>query len=146
MNINLIYQNNSFNFDLRKDVSIKYIEDLASKLINKDKSFFNLSFKDNILSENPNTLLKDIVKTETNVPITITLKNSHGHSEATNILPKLKISNNLSLNNTESNETKNNLILNETELSQSLSENSLKVLQHISKLNFLHNKKKKKNI
>ncbi len=144
MNINLIYQNNSFNFDLRKDVSIKYIEDLASKLINKDKSFFNLSFKDNILSENPNTLLKDIVKTETNVPITITLKNSHGHSEATNILPKLKISNHLSLNNTESNETKNNLILNETELSQSLSENSLKVLQHISKRNFLHNKKKKK--
>ena len=139
MNINLIYQNNSFNFDLRKDVSIKYLEDLASKLINKDKSSFNLSFKDNNLSENPNILLKDIVKTETNVPITISPKNRHGNSRVTKILPKLKISNHLSLNNTESNETKNNIILNETELSQSFSENSIKALQR----NFLHKKKKK---
>ena len=76
------------------------------------------------------------------VGITISPKNRHGNSRVTKILPKLKISNHLSLNNTESNETKNNIILNETELSQSFSENSIKALQR----NFLHKKKKKNRI
>ena len=135
MNINLIYQNNSFNFDLRKDASIRYLEDLASKLINKDKASFNLSYKDNILSEGPNTLLKDILKTETNVHITISPKVNRSGGKIKKILPKLQISNQ-SISNTESIETKNNLIMNDTELSQSFSENSIKVLQHLSKHNF----------
>ena len=142
MNINLIYQNNSFNFDLRKDASIKYLEDLASKLINKDKASFNLSYKDNILSEGPNTLLKDILKTETNVHITISPKLNRSGRKIKKILPKLKISNQ-SISNTESIETKNNLIMNDTELSQSFTENSIKVLQHLSKHNFEKNKKQK---
>ena len=29
MNIDLKYKNNSYNFHLRKDISIKYIEDMA---------------------------------------------------------------------------------------------------------------------
>jgi hypothetical protein len=135
MNINLIYQNNSFHFDLRKDASIRYLEDLASKLINKDKASFNLSYKDNILSEGPNTLLKDILKTETNVHITISPKVNRSGGKIKKILPKLQISNQ-SISNTESIETKNNLIMNDTELSQSFSENSIKVLQHLSKHNF----------
>ena len=61
MNINLVYQNKSFNFDLRKDISIKYLEDLASKLINKDISSFELLYKDNILSDDKNSLLKNII-------------------------------------------------------------------------------------
>ena len=144
MNINLIYQNNSFNFDLRKDASIKYLEDLASKLINKDKASFNLSYKDNILSGYPNTLLKDILKTETNVHITISPKMNQTGRKNKKELPKLRISNNHSISNTESIETKNNLIMNETELSQSFSDNSIKVLQHLSKHNFGNNKKQKK--
>ena len=142
MNINLIYQNNSFNFDLRKDASIKYLEDLASKLINKDKASFNLSYKDNILTGYSNTLLKDILKSETNVHITISPKMNRAGKKIKKDLPKLRITNH-SISNTESIETKNNLIMNETELSQSFSENSIKVLQHLSKHNFGNNKKQK---
>ena len=138
MNINLIYQNNTFNFDLRKDISIKYLEDLASKLINKDKSSFELLYKDNILSEHKNSLLKDIVETENNILINITTKNPTKLIKTSKkVFPKIKFKN----NNKESNDLKNNLLLNETEISQSLSENSLKTLQNLPK----HNFKRKKN-
>ena len=134
MNINLIYQNNTFNFDLRKDISIKYLEDLASKLINKDKSSFELLYKDNILSEHKNSLLKDIVETENNILINITTKNPTKLIKTSKkVFPKIKFKNN---NNKESNDLKNNLLLNETEISQSLSENSLKTLQNLPKHNF----------
>ena len=42
MNIDLIYQGNKYNFDLRKDINLKYIHNLASKLIDKDISTFDL--------------------------------------------------------------------------------------------------------
>ena len=133
MNINLIYQNNTFNFALRKDISIKYLEDLASKLINKDKSSFELLYKDNILSEHKNSLLKDIVETENNILINITTKNPTKLIKTSKkVFPKIKFKN----NNKESNDLKNNLLLNETEISQSLSENSLKTLQNLSKHHF----------
>ena len=74
MNINLIYQNNSFNFDLRKDISIKYLEDLVSKLINKDKSSFELLYENNNLADYTNSLLKDHIKTDSNVSIIISPK------------------------------------------------------------------------
>ena len=57
MNIDLKYKNKSYNFQLRKDISIKYIEDMASKLISKDKSSFDLLYNNNILSEYSNYLL-----------------------------------------------------------------------------------------
>lgn len=140
MNINLIYQNNSFNFDLRKDISIKYIEDLASKLINKDKSSFELLYKDNILSENKNILLKDIVETETNIPININTKYPNKQlPKSKKIFPKIKLFNRKNIG--ENNDLKNNLLLNETEISQSLSENSIKLLQNLSKYK-LKNKNK----
>ena len=140
MNINLIYQNNSFNFDLRKDISIKYIEDLASKLINKDKSSFELLYKDNILSENKNSLLKDIVETETNIPININTKYPNKQlTKSKKIFPKIKLFNNKKIG--DNNDLKNNLLLNETEISQTLSENSIKVFQNLSKYK-LKNKNK----
>ena len=128
MNINLIYQNNSFNFDLRKDISINYLEDLASKLINKDKSSFELLYKDSILSENKNSLLKDVIKTEKNIPINISTK-----IKSKNMLPKIKLIKNIN-NSDNSNEASNNL--NETEISQSMTENSIKVCQNLSKNKF----------
>ena len=141
MNINLIYQNNSFNFDLRKDISIKYIEDLASKLINKDKSSFELLYKDNILSENKNSLLKDIVETETNIPININTKYPIKQlKKSKKIFPKIKLFN--SKNIGDNNDLKNNnLLWNDAEISQSLSENSIKVFQNLSKYK-LKNKNK----
>ena len=130
MNINLIYQNNSFNFDLRKDISINYLEDLASKLIKKDKSSFELLYKDNNLSENKNSFLKDIVKIEPNIPINILIK-----LKSVTKFSKLKLLKNIN-NSDNSNEVSNNLNLNETEISQSMTENSVKVFQNLSKNKF----------
>ena len=125
MNINLIYQNNSFNFDLRKDISINYLEDLTSKLINKDKSSFELLYKDSILSENKNILLKDIVKTEKNISINISTK-----IKSKNMFPKIKLIKNIN-NSDNSNEASNNL--NETEISKSMTENSINYFQNLSR-------------
>ena len=132
MNINLVYQNKSFNFDLRKDISIKYLEDLASKLINKDISSFELLYKDNILSDDKNSLLKNIIQGET-ASIIISPKFQENKKKAVKKLPKLKIINNL--NNTNTTSIKNNILLNETEISQSFSENSIKAIQNLSKIN-----------
>lgn len=125
MNINLIYQNNSFNFDLRKEVTTQYLEDLASKLIRKDKSSFELLYKDNILSENKNLLLKDIIKTET-ASIIISPKVSDYKKKPVKKLPKLKLS-----NNSNNFDLKNNILFNETEISQSFSEISNKAFQSL---------------
>lgn len=143
MNINLIYQNSSFSFDLRKDVTIKYIENITTKLINKDKSFFNLIYEDIILSDTPNSLLRNIVKEENNIPIIISPKTSNGKPKNSNILPKLKSCNHSSNNNTESYVTNNNLLSNETELSQSFSEKSIKALQRLNKHSQTNRGKKK---
>ena len=140
MNINLIYQNNSYNFDIRKDISINYLENLASKLIDKDKSSFELLYKDNILSQFKNSLLKEIVKNDSNISIIISSKFEYQQLKSKKGLPKLKIFNNSV--NTENNEVKNNLLLNDTEISKSFSENSIKVLQSLSKHNFRIEKNK----
>ena len=138
MNVNLIYQNNSFNFDLRKEVTINYLEDLASKLISKDKSSFELLYKDSSLSEKKNSLLKDIVKTET-ASIKIFPKVCDYKKKSVRKLPKLKLS-----NNSNDLDIKNNLLLNETEISQSFSEISNKPLNNLSKYIYRSQNKIKK--
>jgi hypothetical protein len=144
MNINLIYKENSFSFDLRKDISIKYVEDLASKLINKDKSSFDLLYKDNIISESSDSLLKDIVDTDTNIQIIISPKNKVPKLNIMKILPKVKLFNNinLNLNKKQSIDRNNDLIINKTEIMNSLSDNSLKEKQELSKNNFSFDKYK----
>ena len=138
MNINLIYKTNSFNFDLRKNISIKYIEDLASKLINKDKLLFELLYKGKIISESKNSLLKDIItKDDPNISIIISEK-----LPLKKELPQLKIFNNL---NKTDNNAKNNLFLNDTDISKSLSENSIKIFQNLSKQDFKNKKIKNEN-
>jgi len=144
MNINLIYKKYSFGFDLRKDISIKYVEDLASKLINKDKSSFHLLYKDNIISESSDSLLKDKVDTNSNIQIIISPKNDVPRLNIMKILPKVrKFKNiNLNLNNKESIDRNNDLIINKTEILNSLSDNSLKEKQELSKNNFSFDKYK----
>lgn len=93
MNIDLIYQGKNYNFDLRKDVNIKYIQDLASKLISKDSTTFELLYKNMILSEHENTtLLKEITKEDNNISIIITTKDkvSMLFTDKTKILKKIK--------------------------------------------------------
>ena len=77
MNINLLYQGNNYNFDIRKDINIKYIHDLASKLISKDISTFELFYKKENLSDlEDSTLLKDLAKDDNNITIIISSKES----------------------------------------------------------------------
>jgi len=138
MNINLIYKKHSFSFDLRKDISIKYVEDLASKLINKDKSSFDLLYKENVISQSSDSLLKDVVDSDTNIQIIISLKNKVPKLNIMKILPKVKLVKNINLNlNTKANIIRyNDLIVNKTEILNSLSDNSLKEKQELSKNNF----------
>ena len=111
MNINLVYQGNTFNFDLRRDVNIKYIQDLATKLISKDISNFHLLYKNKNLSDYPETtLFKDLIKDDNKISIIITLK------ENNNILSsekKPKLNNkDLDLSKNSSNITNSKLMLN----------------------------------
>ena len=147
MNINLIYKKYSFSFDLRKDISIKYVEDLASKLINKDKSSFNLLYKDIIISESSDSLLKDMVDSDTNIQIIISPKNNIPKLNIMKILPKVKLFKdiNLNLNNKEKIDRNNDLIINKTEILNSLSDNSLKEKKELYKNNYSFDKYKIKD-
>ena len=139
MNINLIYRKNIFNFDLREDISVKYLEDLSSKLISKDKSTFTLLYKNNDLSKNPECLIKDLVNIEeTNIPIEISLKN-YTKPKDKKILPKLNLYKNIKINSIEKHR-KPNKISNKTEIyNLSNKEISSKDLQ-ISKQNYSSDK------
>ena len=78
MKINIIYQGNNYNFSLHKDVNIKYIKNLASKLISKDNSIIELTYNNNLLSDyDETTLLKDFTKEDNNICIFITTKNKY---------------------------------------------------------------------
>ena len=142
MNINLKYQNNSFNFDLRKDISIKYLEDLVSKLINKDKSSFELLYENNNLADYTNSLLKDHIKTDSNVSIIISPKKTKHKLNSRMFLPKIKLFK--TLNNNLENSKKKDYNLNETEISQILSDISIKDIREFSNNNFSLDKKRKK--
>ena len=91
MNISLLYQGNNYNFDLRKDVNIKYIKDLASKLISKDISTFDLLYNKIILSNYDESIfIKDLTKcNHDNINILIMQKDKKCYSN--DILKKKKI-------------------------------------------------------
>jgi len=146
MNVDLIYRNNSFNFDLRKDVSVKYLEDMASKLISKDKSSFDLLYNNNNLSEYNNSLLKDVTQNEGTIPIVISPKMNQNKTNTQKKLPKIKLKKHIRKISNDINEKNNNLILNkynDNELCHSQSDNSSKnVLKY--NLSISNQKKKEK--
>ena len=145
MNIELIYKNNSFNFDLRKDISVKYLEDMASKLISKDKSSFNLLYNNNNLSEYSNSLLKDVTQNEGTIPIVISPKINQNKTKLQKVLPKIRLIKNIIKTSNDNNDKNNVLILNnnDNEKFRSLSDESTKnILKY--KLN-ISAKKKKRN-
>ena len=141
MNINLIYQNNTFNFDLRKDITINYLEELASKLINKDKSSFELFFKDYNLSDYRNSLLKEFVESESNISILISPKLKRQNIKTNNKLPKIKLSKSLKVTSLDKNNDHN---LNKTEAYQALNDNSINDISDYSKNNISMDIKRKR--
>jgi len=141
MNINLIYRKNAFNFDLREDIDVKYLQDLSSKLISKDKSTFSLLYKNKDLSKNPEFLLKDLINTEeTNIPIEIALKNNSKPKDK-KILPKINLYKNIKIDYSIEKHHKPNKLLNKTEIyNLSNKENIIKDLQDNSKQNYSSDK------
>jgi len=140
MNIDLIYQKNAFNFDLREDIYVKYLQDLSSKLISKDKSTFSLLYKKKDLSKYPDFLLKDLINTkENNIPIEIVLKNNSKPKDK-KILPKINIYKSIKIDSIEKHH-KPNKLLNKTEIyNLSNKENLVKDLEDNSKQNYSSDK------
>ena len=60
MFINFIYKNNTFTFNVKKEVSITYLKNLASQIIQKDKESFDLFYNNKILSENNSSLFQPL--------------------------------------------------------------------------------------
>ena len=117
MFIYFVYKNNSFNFNVKNDVSIIYLKNLVSKLIQKDKTSFDLFYNNQILSEN-NLSLLEISKNESSIIIIICLK-KFSNPNKNNIkmkLPLLTLPNKLNDNQIED-EKKNILNLNQSEIS-----------------------------
>lgn len=107
MLISFIYRNNTFNFEVKEDLSLSYLKNLASKMIKRDKSSFDLIYNDIILSEKNITLIQTDKK-ESDIKITISLKKSSINSNR-NILEKKEIKLPLlTLSNTNKNLSENN--------------------------------------
>ena len=130
MYIYFIYKNNTFNFNFKNDVSILYLKNLVSKMIQKDKSCFDLFYNNKILSENNITIFQ-LAKNEKNIPIIISLKknNNINKSSVANKkveLPILTLSNQINTIKTES-DIKNNINLNETDYFNNFSLKDIKM-------------------
>ena len=102
MFIYFIYKNNSFNFNVKNDVSIIYLKNLVSKMIQKDKTSFDLFYNNKILSENNSSLL-EISKNKTSIIIIISLKkiNNTNKNNSKMKLPLLTDTNKLNNNQAE---------------------------------------------
>ena len=118
MNVFFIYKNNTFNFHIKNDVSITYLKNLVSKMIEKDKSSFDLFYNNKILMENSYTLFQ-VAKNETNIPIIVSLKNNNKKVNSMDKklkLPVLTQTNQINPSKTEANEIDNNTNINESEI------------------------------
>ena len=118
MNVFFIYKNNTFNFHIKNDVSITYLKNLVSKMIEKDKSSFDLFYNNKILLENSYTLFQ-VAKNETNIPIIVSLKNNNKKVNSMDKklkLPVLTQTNQINPSKTEANEIDNNTNINESEI------------------------------
>ena len=117
MHVFFIYKNNTFNFNIKKDVSITYLKNVVSKMIQKDKSYFDLFYNNKILTENNSTLFQ-IAKNETDIPIIVSLKkNNKSNSENKNTkLPFLTLPNKPILFKEDNDENNIKLNLNESDI------------------------------
>ena len=75
MKVNFIYKTNTFNIDVKEDISISSLKNSLSKMIQKDKSSFDLIYNNKILPEN-NSSLSQITKNESYILIIISQKNN----------------------------------------------------------------------
>ena len=103
MNINLIYEENKFQFDIPQEVTIEYIKGLSSNIFGKG-SFMDLYYHGkNLTTLSDNTLLKDIIE-EDDDNIIINVQKKIIQHKRTNSFPNVNhnsTNNSLNLNNNE---------------------------------------------
>ena len=103
MNINLIYEENKFQFDIPQEVTIEYIKGLSSNIFGKG-SFLDLYYHGkNLTLLSDNTLLKDIIE-EDDDNIIINVQKKIIQHKRTNSFPNVNhnsTNNSLNLNNNE---------------------------------------------
>ena len=103
MNINLIYEENKFQFDIPQEVTIEYIKGLSSNIFGKG-SFLDLYYHGkNLTLLSDNTLLKDIIE-EDDDNIIINVQKKKIQHKRTNSFPNVNhnsTNNSLNLNNNE---------------------------------------------
>ena len=75
MKVNFIFKTNTFNIEVKEDISISSLKNSISKMIQKDKSSFDLIYNNKILPEN-NSSLSQIVNNKTYILIIISQKNN----------------------------------------------------------------------
>ena len=73
MNINLVYEGKSHNFDIQKGATIDYLKELSSKIFQSNKDFLDIIYNNEILQNcDSDTLIKDLIPDgETNAVLTV---------------------------------------------------------------------------
>ena len=73
MNINLVYEGKSHNFDIQKGATIDYLKELSSKIFQSNKELLDIIYNNEKLQNcDSNTLLKDLIpEGETNAILTV---------------------------------------------------------------------------
>ena len=73
MNINLVYEGKSYNFDIPNGVTIDYIKELSSKIFNSEKELLDLIYNNKKITENgDDILIRDLIpEGESNAILTV---------------------------------------------------------------------------
>jgi hypothetical protein len=122
MNIFFVYKNQTFDFELKTDVSIVSLKNMVSKILEKDKNSFDLFYNNKILPEKESSLYK-ITNGKKNISIIIMLKQNNNMNKNNKRidLPFLSLSNPKHNIKIENDSIDNDMILNDTEMFSSSS-------------------------
>ena len=144
MNLFFVYKNQTFDFEIKTDVSIMSLKNMVSKILEKDRNSFDLFYNNKIISEKESSLYK-ITKGEKNVGIIVMLKRNNKNNKKNKKLdlPFLTSANQKNTIKIENDSIDNDLNLNETEIFSSSSTKKLNSYLKHSQKNHIMSKEKK---
>ena len=143
MNLFFVYKNQTFDFEIKTDVSIMSLKNMVSKILEKDRNSFDLFYNNKIISEKESSLYK-IKKGEKNVGIIVMLKRNNKNNKKNKKLdlPFLTSANQKNTIKIENDSIDNDLNLNETEIFSSSSTKKLNSYLKYSQNNHIKSKEK----
>ena len=106
MNINLVYEGKSHNFDIQKGATIDYLKELSSKIFQSNKELLDIIYNNEKLQNcDNNTLLKDLIpEGETNAILTVQKNKNLKCLESTKQMIPLTPENSDSINDKKTND------------------------------------------